>query len=175
MFFYVFVITAAAVVVQRLLTKAEARPSRATQAPDDAIALVIQPRLMGRLPQAARHRILRLSGRDHQVEVTTQAGVTSLRLRLRDAIAEMEPVEGYSTHRSHWVAKDAVTGVAREGSQKLYLVLCNGDRVPVSRTYRPALEQAGLIDPPQDRPPPPEAVVPPAPPARSEPPLPPGA
>jgi DNA-binding LytR/AlgR family response regulator len=64
---------------------------------------------------------------------------------LGDAIDEMEPVKGICTHRSHWVALGAIKRVEREGA-RLFVVLRNGDRVPVSRKYRPRLEQAGLID-----------------------------
>lgn len=104
-----------------------------------------RPRLLRRLPEPMQQaRVLRLSGRDHTVEIVTDQGNETLRLRLGDAIEEMEPVEGICTHRSHWVARAAITGHAYEGG-KLYLTLCNDDRVPVSRTYRPRLEALGLV------------------------------
>ncbi|HKL65175.1 MAG TPA: LytTR family DNA-binding domain-containing protein [Roseovarius sp.] len=104
-----------------------------------------RPRLMRRLPGPLQEAgVLRLSARDHTVEVATDHGTSTLRLRLKDAIDEMEPVEGLCTHRSHWVARAAVTGHIAEGG-KLYLTLANGDRVPVSRKYRPRLEELGLV------------------------------
>ena len=104
-----------------------------------------RPRLLRRLPDAMQGaQVMRLSARDHTVEVATDHGTTTLRLRLKDAIDEMEPVEGLCTHRSHWVARAAVTGHVAEGG-KLYLTLANGDRAPVSRGYRPALESLGLV------------------------------
>jgi len=104
-----------------------------------------RPRLLRRLPEPLQQaRVLRLSGRDHTVEIATDQGNHTLRLRLGDAIEEMEPVEGVCTHRSHWVARAAITGHACEGG-KLYLTLSNGDRVPVSRRYRPRLEALGLV------------------------------
>ena len=105
-----------------------------------------RPRLERRLSEDMRGKILHLSGRDHHVEITTDKGVQTLRLRLSDAVAEMEPVPGVLTHRSHWVALDAVTGVERESGARLYLRLRNGDRVPVSRTYRARVAAAGLLD-----------------------------
>ena len=78
----------------------------------------------------------------------TDRGTEKLRLRLSDAIDEMEPVEGLCTHRSHWVTRAAIAGHVRE-SGKLFVTLENGDRVPVSRTYRPQLEAEGLV-PEQD-------------------------
>lgn len=102
-------------------------------------------RLTRRLPTPLQDAsVLRLSGRDHTVEVVTDAGSATLRLRLKDAIDEMEPVEGLCTHRSHWVARAAITGHVIE-SGKLCLTLANGETVPVSRKYRPRLEALGLV------------------------------
>ncbi|MBE0452617.1 MAG: LytTR family transcriptional regulator [Roseovarius sp.] len=106
-----------------------------------------RPRLARRLPEALQGAdILRLSGNGHTVEVVTDQGAHTLRLRLSDAIDEMEPVAGMCTHRSHWVTLAAMTGrECREG--KVFLRLSNGERVPVSRTYAPQLEAAGVIPP----------------------------
>ena len=106
-----------------------------------------RPRLLRRLPEDMRGDVIRLSANDHYVQVVTSRGAEVLRLRLSDAIDEMEPMEGYSTHRSHWVARKAIAGVERENAHKLFLVLTHGDRVPVSRKYRPTLERDGIIDP----------------------------
>ena len=105
-----------------------------------------EPRLMRRLSPSLKGPILRLSGQDHHVEIITENGRETLRLRLSDAIDEMEPVEGFCTHRSHWVARSAVVRAERENAQKLWLVLSNGDRVPISRKYRPNVEEAGFLD-----------------------------
>lgn len=105
------------------------------------------PRLHRRLSLPPEAEILRLSGRDHFVEVVTDAGTETLRLRLTDAVDEMEPVPGLCTHRSHWVALSAIDGTARESGGKLFVILRNGERIPVSRKYRPALEALDLIEP----------------------------
>ena len=171
-FFYVAVVTAAVFVVRRLTPGIETQTYRFLQrdtapAPAQAQASVAgatngavrdpappprgpepRPRLLRRLPAQARGTVLRLSASDHHVDVVTAAATVSLRMRLKDAIDEMEPVTGYCTHRSHWVAKDAIVRIRRDGPQKLFLELANGDRVPVSRTYRPALEEAGLLPQP---------------------------
>ncbi|WP_372839834.1 LytTR family DNA-binding domain-containing protein [Phaeovulum sp.] len=98
-----------------------------------------EPRIFLRLPEDKRAPLLRLSVRDHYVDVFTEAGETSLLLRLSDAILETEGVEGARVHRSHWVAAAAVAGsVSTTG--KFALVLTDGTRVPVSRTYRAAAE-----------------------------------
>ena len=106
----------------------------------------LHPRLMRRLAEDKRGDVMRLSANDHYIQVVTSRGSEVLRLRLTDAIDEMEPVEGYCTHRSHWVARQAISRVERENAHKLFVVLVNGDRVPVSRKYRPGLEAAGIIE-----------------------------
>lgn len=102
------------------------------------------PRLVRRLPEDYQGPILHLSSEDHFVDVITAAAVHRLRMRFADAIDEMDTVEGFLTHRSHWVAREAIDGVEREGA-RIFIRLVNGDRVPVSRTYRPGLEQAGIL------------------------------
>ncbi|MFK7753469.1 MAG: LytTR family DNA-binding domain-containing protein [Sedimentitalea sp.] len=104
----------------------------------------VQPRLLRRLPQDFKAPILRLSVQDHFVEVVSSQTAHTVRMRFGDAIEEMEGCEGYCTHRSHWVAADAVAGVEREGG-RVQLRLSNGDKVPVSRTYRTDLQAAGVI------------------------------
>jgi hypothetical protein len=111
----------------------------AAQEPADAA-----PRLLQRLPEQVRAPVLRLSSNNHHVEVVTEAGREVIRMRLSDAIAEMEPVPGYGTHRSHWVAAAAIDGVEQEGHRTV-LRLVNGDRVPVGKKYRPDLESAGIV------------------------------
>lgn len=102
------------------------------------------PRLRRRLPSDFDGNIIRLNVKDHQVNVVTTEGDYALRLRFGDAVDEMDPVDGFCTHRSHWVARRAVSGAERERG-KTFLRLVNGDRVPVSRTYMPELEEAGLL------------------------------
>jgi len=102
-----------------------------------------RPRLLRRLPSDEQNRVLRLSSQGHFVDVTTDQGVTRLRMRLADAIDEMDGVSGYSTHLSHWVAESAIRGVCRDEG-KLHLKLSNGDSVPVSRKYQSDLEKAGF-------------------------------
>lgn len=150
----VFVVTAAVMMVRRLTPGIEPRPYRFFQpeaAParvTDATSEPVSPRLSRRLPEDARGRILRLAARDHFVDVVTDAGVAPLRMRLRDAVEEMVPVAGCPLHRSHWVALAAIDRVERDGPQRLVVVMVNGDRVPVSRGFRPNLENAGIIGPP---------------------------
>ena len=102
------------------------------------------PQLMRRLPDDFDGPILRLSVRDHFVEVVTPRQTVTIRMRFCDAINEMDGIYGYCTHRSHWVVADAVEAVEQNGA-KTTLRLVNGDVVPVSRKYRENLKEVGLI------------------------------
>lgn len=103
-----------------------------------------QPRLLHRMDPAARGDLVSITVRDHYVDIVTSAGPSSLLMRFSDAIEETLGVPGAQVHRSHWVAWDAVTGVEREPG-KLFLILTDGSRIPVSRAHRDKLEERGLI------------------------------
>ena len=101
--------------------------------------------LLDRLPARSRADLLHLRMQDHYVEVHTAAGSEMLLLRFRDALREVEGIDGLRVHRSHWVARAAVAGVERAGGGRLTLRLVNGARVPVSRSFAPALKAQGWI------------------------------
>lgn len=102
------------------------------------------PRLVKRLPVSFSGQVYRLTVRDHAVDVVTSEGTFTIRSRFTDAIAEMEPVPGHCTHRSHWVTDDAIVRAERQAG-KTFVRLKNNDLVPVSRKYKPMLEQDGLL------------------------------
>lgn len=104
----------------------------------------VTPRLVRRLPETQGGDVLHLSVRDHFIEVTTVGGTSSIRMRFRDALDELDGVLGLRVHRSHWVATAAIQEVERDQA-RLFIKLVNGTRVPVSRNYRPVLEDAGLL------------------------------
>ncbi|WP_299841853.1 LytTR family DNA-binding domain-containing protein [uncultured Roseovarius sp.] len=146
---YVMLCTAVIVIGRRVTPGFEAReydffPEIEVEPPQEDEP-VGQPRLLRRLAVENRGKILRLTANDHFVEVATENGAESLRMRLIDAIDEMEPVRGYCVHRSHWVAHKAIIRVERESNHKIFVLLANNDRIPVSRKYRENVEEAGLI------------------------------
>lgn len=102
------------------------------------------PRLLQRLDVADPGALWSISVRDHYVDVQTSVGTNSLLMRLSDAMAETDPVEGAQIHRSHWVAWAAVEGVERDGT-KLFVVLTGGARLPVSKNHREKLVLRGLL------------------------------
>ncbi len=100
-------------------------------------------RFLDRLPFKLRGAVIRaVSSEDHYLRVHTDRGSDLILMRLSDALAELEGLEGAQTHRSWWVAKDAVRGVSR-GDGRATLTLEGGITAPVSRRYARALREAG--------------------------------
>ena len=101
------------------------------------------PRFLERLPLKLRGAdIWAVEAEDHYLRLHTSKGQDLILMRLSDAVAELEGLEGAQTHRSWWVAKDAVTG-AKRGDGRATLTLKDGATAPVSRAYAKALREAG--------------------------------
>lgn len=133
--FYVAAISTAVFVIRRLIPGGEGISYLS-----EPVAKPM-PQLIRRLPDDFVGPILRLSVRDHFVDVVTPHQTFTIRMRFSDAVNEMIGVMGYCTHRSHWVAADAVKAVEQEGA-KTTVRLVNGDVVPVSRKYRENVKEA---------------------------------
>ena len=102
-----------------------------------------RPRFLDRLPpRLLNAELYAVEAEDHYLRLHTSAGSDLLLMRLSDAMAELEGIEGAQTHRSWWVAKAAVTG-ARPAGRRYLLTLQNGVEAPVSRANVAALRQAG--------------------------------
>ncbi|MET0239253.1 MAG: LytTR family DNA-binding domain-containing protein [Sphingobium sp.] len=102
------------------------------------------PRLFARLGPRFVGPVLALESEDHYVRVHGRQASELVLMRLRDAIAEMDGMPGEQTHRSWWVARDAVTHVNRTG-RTLEIVLANGEKVPVARDSVDRLEASGFL------------------------------
>lgn len=101
------------------------------------------PRIFQRIPDSSGQKILRISVRDHYVEVFTDRQSETLLMRFSDAISEAEGIPGLQVHRSHWVAEDAVSEVEKDKG-RMFLKLIDGSRVPVSRGYQAVVESANI-------------------------------
>lgn len=100
-------------------------------------------RFLARLPPKLRGATLRaVQSEDHYLRLHTDRGSDLILMRLSDAVAELEGLEGARTHRSWWVARDAVRDV-RRGDGRATLLLDGGIEAPVSRRYARALRTAG--------------------------------
>ena len=101
------------------------------------------PKFLQRLPVRLRGaEIYAVEAQDHYLKLHTSKGSDLILMRLSDAIAELEGVEGAQTHRSWWVARSALAD-ARRGDGRAVLKLKDGGEAPVSRRYIRALRQAG--------------------------------
>ena len=103
-------------------------------------------RFTERLPLPLRSRsIIALEAEDHYLRVYLEGGQSTLILmRLSDAIIELPANIGAQTHRSWWVAKDAVRSVTKSDGRAT-LKLDHAIDAPVSRSYYKILGEAGWL------------------------------
>lgn len=129
-------LVSAAFVTLHLVLGREPALTRAVESPTP-----VQPRFFERLPLRLRGaELYAVQADDHYLRLHTSRGSHLILMRLADAVEELAGVEGAQTHRSWWVAKDAVLdAVCARGRAEL--TLKGGARVPVSRTYTPALRR----------------------------------
>lgn len=103
------------------------------------------PRFLERLPLKLRGaEVWAVESEDHYLRLHTSKGQDLILMRLADAVAELEGVEGAQVHRSWWVARDAIAGAER-GDGRATLTLKDGSQVPVSRTYAKILRDRNWI------------------------------
>ena len=111
---------------------------------DDAVPVDMQAVFLRRIPLEKRAPLIRMEAQDHYLNVVTHAGSALVLMRMQDAVDALAGVEGLQVHRSHWVAQAAVAAHRRDKGRD-FLILSNGDEIPVSRSYRPFVQEAGLI------------------------------
>lgn len=103
------------------------------------------PRFLDRLPPKLRGAALyAVEAEDHYLRLHTSKGQDLILLRLTDAIAELDGLEGLQPHRSWWVARDGLADVKRADG-KVTLILKDGAEAPVARGAVRALKEAGWI------------------------------
>jgi DNA-binding LytR/AlgR family response regulator len=136
----VFIVSLAMTAIMMMV----ARPGRLTHAPlRDDEATPAPVRLLERLPPKLKGAALyAVSAEDHYLRLHTSKGSDLILMRMSDAIADLEGLEGAQTHRSWWVARDAVESTRRDGD-RLTLILKGGAEAPVSRPNMRPLREAG--------------------------------
>ena len=90
--------------------------------------------------------IARVSVYGHYLEVTTDAGTSLIRGRMRDALRLLRNESGLQIHRSHWVADRVVVSGLRKG-RDYKLAIQDGSLLPVARSYVKAVRARGWIRP----------------------------
>nr|WP_137677370.1 LytTR family DNA-binding domain-containing protein [Parerythrobacter lutipelagi] len=142
----VLVIGASITVLFHLIERGKPDPSAAaaTASAMPVVELDTKPGFLDRLPPALGSELIALEMEDHYVRAHTALGSELVLMRLRDAMAELDGIEGMQVHRSWWVARHAVGGVKREG-RNVRLLLDTGIEAPVSRPNVAVLKDAGWI------------------------------
>lgn len=137
--YFVFVVAVCIQIIRHVIARAlHPKPSA------DAPAALSAPRLLDRIDPALRGEILRLSARNHYLQVQTCKGQVDLLLRFSDGLAEVAGLDGAQVHRSHWVAWKAVATAGRDGD-RLFLRMNDERQIPVSRRHEALLAERGLI------------------------------
>jgi hypothetical protein len=101
------------------------------------------PTFLARIKPELGSSVLALAAEQHYLRVYTILGNDLILYRFADAVREMG-ARGVQVHRSYWVAKDAAASTEGDGT-KAQIVLKNGLKVPVSRTYKIAAREVGLL------------------------------
>ena len=135
--FQVFVVCVPIMALRVLVWRTPPPPAAAVPEPSDDAAF--RRRLTAKRREA---RIYAVEAEDHYLRVHTDAGEELVTARFADALADLARAKGFQTHRSWWVAADAIEGV-RWQKGRGEARLANGLTVPVSRSNAPALKQAG--------------------------------
>jgi hypothetical protein len=131
----VAVVSAAMTAIAYLVGRAQRQTRAEPAAPPPPFLKRLPPKLRGA-------RIYAVEAEDHYLRVHTDRGSDLILMRLSEAIGELEGLDGAQTHRSWWVAREAVADVER-GDGRATLTLGNGVKAPVSRTHARTLREAG--------------------------------
>ena len=139
----VAMVTGAAAAIMMLINRPGPATRAAAPTPSGEPAPV---RFLERLPAKLKGATLyAVQAEDHYLRLRTSKGSDLILLRMADAIAELDGIEGAQVHRSWWVAKGAIAGVKR-ADRRVTLVLKDGAEAPVSRPNISALRESGWMD-----------------------------
>ncbi|WP_108882429.1 LytTR family transcriptional regulator DNA-binding domain-containing protein [Anderseniella sp. Alg231-50] len=99
----------------------------------------LAPTLLSAIEPPLDGQVIWAEAQEHYVRITTGNEVRMVLCRFSDIVRELPDARGMQVHRSHWVACSAIADAVRDG-QNMKLVLLSGDSVPVSRSFRSAVE-----------------------------------
>ena len=116
-----------------------------SEAPNQASSATL-PSLFLRLPHSIGNDIIALHSQDHYLQVFTKLGDALILGRLSDAIeaCNNNGIIGSRIHRSWWVAHAAVSKSEVQG-RKIFVLLENGIKIPVSQSYKELARRVGLL------------------------------
>jgi DNA-binding LytR/AlgR family response regulator len=138
--FQVFVVSFAAMSLRQLAwAQAPAAPPPPTPEPQADPVAAFRRRLSAKRRAAV---LFAVEAEDHYLRVHTDAGDELITARFGDALKELAAAPGFQTHRSWWVAADAIEDVKWLRGRGEARLKC-GLTVPISRSQAGALKQAG--------------------------------
>jgi hypothetical protein len=137
--FQVFIICIATMCLRQLAWAQAVQPAISVEAAPDDPTATFRQRLSAKRRGAAMWAV---EAEDHYLRVHTDAGEELITARFSDALAELAGVAGFQTHRSWWVAADAIDEVKWLRGRGEARLKC-GLVVPVSRGQAAALKAAG--------------------------------
>lgn len=105
-----------------------------------ALIPVAGANFFSRLPDHIGTDLIYLQMEDHYLRAVTQDGNALILMRFRDAMNEIAGIRGIQVHRSYWVATAHIVKLSRTG-RRLELIMSNDARIPVSSSYKGAVEQ----------------------------------
>ena len=116
-------------------------------APDSARANPVSAEplsFLHHVPADLGRDILAIEAQEHYVKVYTAKGAALVLYRFGDAARELRALGGIQVHRSFCVVGTAIEAVERQG-RALEVHLTGGLKIPVSRSYKVKLEEAGIL------------------------------
>lgn len=138
--FQVFVVCFAAMCLRQLAWAEPAAVAVEAEPPLDPTE-AFRRRLSAKRRAAA---LLAVEAEDHYLRVHTDAGDELITARFCDAMAELGAAPGFQTHRSWWVAADAIDQVKWLRGRGEARLKC-GLTVPISRSNAAPLKAAGWL------------------------------
>jgi hypothetical protein len=137
--FQVFVVSFAVMTLRQLAWAHSVAPAQAADAPGEDPLRAFRQRLSAKRRAA---RLIAVEAEDHYLRVHTDAGDELITARFGDALSELAAAPGFQTHRSWWVAADAIEDVRWLRGRGEARLTC-GLVVPISRGQAAPLKAAG--------------------------------
>lgn len=90
------------------------------------------PAFIELIPEEKRGDIILLKSELHYLLVITEQGKSLILYSLKNAISELQNIEGIQPHRSYWVNRAYIVSINKNGREG-EIIMDNGTKVPVSR------------------------------------------
>lgn len=128
------------ILLPRLVLKHEVANTATVDAQDTTTdAPVSASAFIQSLDPALNGELYSVEAQEHYVQVVSTEESRMVLYRFSDVVQQMSDSLGMQVHRSHWVAHQAVKQIVMKG-QSVKLELHDGRLIPVSRTFRSAVQ-----------------------------------